>query len=229
MHLFLDAVEQLPLNQDQSTHHHKEQQKYHQKIGQKKFYFELLKLDSRVKDFISENNIIPDLISSHGHTVFHNIKERISHQIGNPFVLYNSLNIPIVYNLRELDVIAGGQGAPLVPFGDKHLFSQYDYCVNIGGIINISYTNNNKTCAFDVCPANTILNYFSRKLNLEFDDKGKIASTGRFIEKLYRDLNKISYYERKSAFYILIMAVLCNIICYYFIWYHFICYYFTRF
>ena len=151
-----------------------------------------------IKDFISENNIIPDLISSHGHTVFHNIKEKISHQIGNPFVLYNGLNVPIVYNLRELDVIAGGQGAPLVPFGDKHLFSQYDYCVNIGGILNISYTNNNTTYAFDVCPANTILNYFSRKLNLEFDDKGKIASTGRFIEKLYRDLNKISYYDSQG-------------------------------
>ena len=70
-----------------------------------------------------------------------------------------------IYNFRELDIIIGGQGAPLVPYGEKHLFSKYDYCINIGGILNLTDLNETKFLAFDVCPANLVLNFLARKLN----------------------------------------------------------------
>ena len=79
-------------------------------------------IKGEIKKFIKESNTRFDLISCHGHTVFHDAKNKINFQIGNPFIIYKSFQIPIVFNFRELDVIMGGQGAPLVPYGDKHLF-----------------------------------------------------------------------------------------------------------
>ena len=110
----------------------------------------LKKLDIELGKFISDETIKlinssnekVDLISSHGHTVFHEPKEKINYQIGNPFEIYNNINIPLVYNFREFDVILGGQGAPLVPYGEEKLFSVINFCVNLGGIINISSLNN---------------------------------------------------------------------------------------
>ena len=168
--------------------------------------YDLKKLDielgefilEKVDIFIKKNKILPDIISSHGHTVFHNIKKKISHQIGNPFVVYEKLKIPYVYNFRELDVIARGQGAPLVPFGDKKLFQDYDYCLNIGGIINITNLKLKEIIAYDICPANIVLNYFSRKLDLEFDDKGKMASCGKLRDQLLNKLNDLHYYKIKG-------------------------------
>ncbi|MEC7895870.1 MAG: anhydro-N-acetylmuramic acid kinase [Bacteroidota bacterium] len=165
--------------------------------------YELKKLDINFGDFISQSikkfiikhKIKPDLIASHGHTVFHNPIEKISLQIGNPLPIFSKIKIPIIYNFRELDIIIGGQGAPLVPYGEKHLFSQYDYCINIGGILNLTDLNETNLLAFDVCPANLVLNFLARKLNMKFDKNGETASKGKMINNLYNKLNNLKYYN----------------------------------
>ena len=151
-----------------------------------------------IKKFIGKNKISIDLISSHGHTVFHNAKKKIHHQIGNPFLIYKTLNFPVIFNFRELDVILGGEGAPLVTFGERELFSEYDYCVNIGGILNISLLKTPNIIGYDVCPANIILNRFSKKLGHEFDEDGQLSKKGENNPELFEKLNQLPFNKIKS-------------------------------
>ena len=155
-------------------------------------------ITEKTNEFITKYRIDPDLISTHGHTVFHDIEEKISHQIGNPFVLYEKIKKPVIYNFREIDVISGGQGAPLVPYGDLKLFKEYDYCVNIGGILNITENNKNNLIAYDVCPANIILNYYSRKIGFDYDKDGKVSGSGNIDLNILKKLNSIKYYKNKG-------------------------------
>ena len=98
--------------------------------------------------------------------------------------------------LEFKDVEFGGQGAPLVPIGDRLLFENYDYCLNLGGFANISFENHSERVAYDICPVNIVLNYYVSKLNLEYDDKGKIASKGEIHEELLANLNKLTFYAK---------------------------------
>src|SRR6185436_10243398 len=111
-----------------------------------------------VKNFLSKNKPKPDLISSHGHTVFHQPENGFTSQVGNGAQIAAAANIVTVCDFRTKDVALGGQGAPLVPIGDALLFSEYDFCLNLGGIANISFEKNKKRIAFDVCPVNMVLN-----------------------------------------------------------------------
>ena len=118
-----------------------------------------------INDFISSFNLNDiDLISSHGHTVFHQPDIGKTLQIGNGMIINKITGIKTVNNFREQDVKLGGQGAPLVPIGDKLLFKKYKYCLNLGGFVNISIKKNNKIFAYDICPLNTVLNFYSKKL-----------------------------------------------------------------
>ena len=105
-----------------------------------------------------------DLVSSHGHTVFHDPEKGITKQIGNGEIIFNNTNINLICDFRTQDVELGGQGAPLVPIGDLNLFKNYKYCLNLGGFGNISIKKNKTIKAFDICPVNTVLNYYSKKL-----------------------------------------------------------------
>ncbi len=168
--------------------------------------YELIKLDHFLGDFIGEktkkfiriNNLNPEIISCHGHTIFHNLQDKISFQIGNANRLFSKLKIPIINNFRELDVIFNGQGAPLVPIGEKLLFYEYKYFVNIGGILNLTIINNKKIIAYDIVPSNIILNNLSNKLNYEYDNKGILAKKGKIIPKVFKQLNSLSYYKKLS-------------------------------
>jgi len=151
-----------------------------------------------INSFISKNKIDKiDFISSHGHTVFHDPENKKTFQIGNRIELMNITEIPVVCNFREQDVILGGQGAPLVPVGDLLLFSDYDYCINLGGFSNISVKSKKKIIAYDICPLNIVLNHYSKTIGLNYDKDGKLAALGKINNCLYSKLNNLSYYKNK--------------------------------
>ncbi len=151
---------------------------------------------TEITNFLKNDKI--DFIASHGHTIFHQPEKKYTLQIGNGNTIANITGLTTISKFRDLDVSLGGQGAPLVPIGDLKLFKNYKYCLNIGGIANLSIKDKNNIIAFDVCPANTILNKISRKLNLNFDNHGEIARRGKIIRKLLRQLNNLDFYKSKS-------------------------------
>lgn len=154
------------------------------------------KFSSEINTFIKENKIEDiDLISSHGHTVFHQPNKKLSLQIGAGHIIANNCKIDTVCDFRKEDVAKGGQGAPLVPIGDQYLFSIYDYCLNIGGIANVSFQLNDKRVAYDICAANMVFNHYANQKNLEFDEDGLIASSGEINFELLEQLNSLEYYQ----------------------------------
>lgn len=120
-----------------------------------------------------------DFIASHGHTVFHQPKKKLTFQLGNGVAINSTTRIPVINDFRSLDVLGGGQGAPLVPIGDHLLFGEYDICLNLGGIANLSMMRGSKRIAFDICYVNMGLNYLANKMNKAFDKNGINASKGK--------------------------------------------------
>lgn len=153
-------------------------------------------LGLQIKNFIENHNISPDFIASHGHTIFHQPENKYTLQIGDGQAISDVVKLPVVYDFRSLDVQLGGQGAPLVPIGDRLLFGNYNYCINFGGIANISYEYNRNRIAFDICPVNMVLNHYSKKLGFEYDDEGQLASKGKLNIDLLNELNKLDYYQQ---------------------------------
>lgn len=148
-----------------------------------------------VRDFLSDKKIEPDFISSHGHTVFHQPKNGFTLQIGSPQHIASITQLPVVADFRTMDVALGGQGAPLVPIGDLLLFSQYDACLNLGGIANVSLKKNDSIIAFDICHCNMVLNYLAEKLGLPYDKGGEIARSGNVISNLSSALDNYEFYQ----------------------------------
>ena len=140
---------------------------------------------------------MPDLISSHGHTVFHKPNISKTLQIGDGRTINKITGIKTVNNFREQDVKLGGQGAPLVPIGDKLLFKKYKYCLNLGGFVNISVKKSNKIFAYDICPLNTVLNFYSKKIGHEYDYDGNFSKTVIINNNLFNELNELSFYFEK--------------------------------
>ena len=101
-----------------------------------------------------------DFIASHGHTVLHEPHKGVTLQVGDGQTIANLTKQKVICDFRVQDVELGGQGAPLVPIGDALLFSQYEFCLNLGGFANISYEIDNQIIAYDICPVNIVLNYY---------------------------------------------------------------------
>ncbi|MDD4109062.1 MAG: anhydro-N-acetylmuramic acid kinase [Prolixibacteraceae bacterium] len=166
---------------------------------------ELLKLHNEygrltgmlVNSFIKANSFYPVLIASHGHTVFHQPGEGVTFQLGNGVVIAKETQTITVADFRQGDVILGGQGAPLVPAGDRLLFADYSFCLNLGGFANISFERDNKRIAFDICPVNFILNYLANIKDMPFDKNGESGRSGKTDLKLLSFLNGIDYYHQQ--------------------------------
>lgn len=146
--------------------------------------------------FIAQE-LIPDCISTHGHTVFHEPAAGYSLQIGSMENIASISNCMVIGDFRQLDVSKGGQGAPLVPIGDLHLFSEFNYCLNLGGIANVSFVEEGAMKAFDICPCNLVLNAYARKKGFDYDDAGHLAAAGAVNQALLSDLNALNYYQVK--------------------------------
>ena len=138
-----------------------------------------------------------DAVCSHGHTILHQPQNGFTLQIGNLPEISSLTNQTVVCDFRVQDVELGGQGAPLVPIGDRILFSDYDYCINLGGFSNVSFEQNGKRIAFDISPVNTVLNFYANQLGLNYDDKGTISRTGKINTDLLNKLNALDYYKLK--------------------------------
>ena len=154
-------------------------------------------LGENINHFIKKFTVVTiDFIASHGHTILHQPDKGITLQVGDGQVIADVTKQKIVCDFRTQDVKLGGQGAPLVPIGDHFLFSEYDYCLNLGGFSNVSFKMKGKRIAFDICPVNIVLNHYANKLGLEYDDNGEIASTGRLNQQLLEQLNALPFYSQ---------------------------------
>lgn len=136
------------------------------------------------------------LVASHGHTTFHH-PPKMTAQLGDGAAIAAETGLPVVSDLRALDVAFGGQGAPVVPIGEKLLLKDYDCYLNLGGIANISFRNEDECIAFDVCPANRVLNLLVANERKEYDAGGELASCGKVNAELLQKLNAFSYYQQQ--------------------------------
>ncbi len=154
-------------------------------------------IGQKVNQFITDRNIhhLVAFIAVHGHTTFHLPEQGVSHQLGNGATIAAATQLPVITNLRSVDVAFGGQGAPIVPIGEKLMFGKYKYFLNIGGIANISIHKDDAVIAFDICPANKVLNMLAAEKGVPYDDGGIISSRGRIHEYLLRRLNELPYYK----------------------------------
>jgi anhydro-N-acetylmuramic acid kinase len=150
------------------------------------------------RKFIQENSLEVDLISSHGHTIFHQPKRGFTFQIGNGANIFAETGIPVVCDFRTQDIALGGQGAPLVPVGDHFLFGDYDACLNLGGFANISTQHNGNRIAFDICAVNIILNHYALQKGFDYDDGGKLSASGNLNTKLFDDLENLNFYKESA-------------------------------
>jgi len=155
-------------------------------------------LGNIINHFIYANKIKNiDAVCSHGHTILHQPEKGITLQIGNLPEIARIVNQKVICDFRVQDVELGGQGAPLVPIGDRILFSDFDYCLNLGGFSNISFEKNSQRIAYDISPVNTVLNFYANKLGLDYDNEGRISKEGVFNIKLFKKLNNIEFYRKK--------------------------------
>lgn len=158
-----------------------------------------------IAKFNAKYNLKPLFVAVHGHTVFHQPTNStkpdsigFTTQIGDGSAIAAKSNCCIINSFRNKDVALGGQGAPLVPIGDKLLFPQYDFCLNLGGFSNISFDNNKgERIAFDISPCNMLLNYICETINLSHDDNGNLAKSGTIIPNMLKELNTLKFYDSK--------------------------------
>lgn len=155
-------------------------------------------LGQQVKAFLQQQAVQPDFVASHGHTIFHQPEQHISLQLGNGAYLAANAQLPVVCDFRTLDIALGGQGAPLVPIGDKFLFDQYDFCINLGGISNVSYATNGQRQAFDISACNMLLNTLANSISLPYDAGGALARTGKLLPNLLAELNAPLYFAQAA-------------------------------
>jgi len=148
-----------------------------------------------VVKFLKDMSDQPDFIGAHGHTIFHQPKNGLTFQMFNGALMAAETGITTVCDFRSTDVAYGGQGAPLVPIGDQLLYAEYVACVNIGGIANVSFDMQGRRVAFDIGPANLILNLLAAREGKLYDENGRMASAGRMIPSLAEELNMLLYYE----------------------------------
>lgn len=156
-------------------------------------------MGEQVKDFCEKHRLEPHAVCSHGHTVFHQPSVGLTHQVGNGWAIHQASGQIVINDFRMLDVQLGGQGAPLVPIGDQMLFPEADFCLNLGGISNISMESNGARVAFDCSPFNLLLNSEAKKLGKPFDEGGTIARSGEVNLPLFKALNQIGFYSEKAS------------------------------
>ena len=138
-----------------------------------------------------------DFIASHGQTVFHQPENQMTSQIGDGASIAAETGLPVVCNFRTTDVALNGQGTPIAPIGDKLLYGGFKFCLNLGGISNLSLKlDDGRVLGWDVSGCNMVLNMLAAEMDLEVDKDGGIAREGNVHQELLNDLNTQWYYEK---------------------------------
>ncbi len=137
-----------------------------------------------------------DLIASHGHTIFHQPRASFTTQIGSGASIAAITGITTVCDFRSTDMALGGQGAPLVPLGEKLLFQHYRAFLNIGGICNIALHAPTRVTGYDVCIGNQALDHLAQQSGAAYDKGGKLASTGKVDPELLKRLNALPFHKQ---------------------------------
>jgi anhydro-N-acetylmuramic acid kinase len=155
----------------------------------------------QVASFISRHDLAHKVhfIASHGHTVFHEPHNNTTYQIGDGASIAAIVGLPVITDLRSMDVALGGQGAPIVPIADRMLFGNYDYLLNLGGIANITIQNyNGSQLAFDICPANQALNALAKLEGKLMDEGGQMAAGGTLLQEIATQLSAHTFYQQTA-------------------------------
>lgn len=154
-------------------------------------------MGAEINQFITKHQLEHKvhLVASHGHTVFHEPQNKLSFQLGDGAAISVALQLPVVSDLRNMDVALGGQGAPIVPLAEQLLWPETSCFLNLGGIANISIHQNDRVLGFDVCPANRILNELAAEAGLPFDNDGNLAASGACLPEVLASLNALDYYN----------------------------------
>ena len=155
-------------------------------------------IGKQIIDFCADQPEKPEMIASHGHTIFHQPDMKLTVQIGNGAFIAATTGIPTICDFRNLDVALDGQGAPLVPIGDELLFDEYEFCLNLGGIANVSFREDGIRRAFDICPANMAFNHFTKELGYEYDLNGSMGRSGMVHPELLNLLNSLDFYKHEG-------------------------------
>jgi anhydro-N-acetylmuramic acid kinase len=155
-------------------------------------------IGTMVNKFIEANQLQyqVQLVSSHGHTTFHMPSQKMTGQLGDGAAIAATTGINTVTDLRAMDLALGGQGAPIVPIGEKILLGDYNFFLNLGGIANLSLNDPGQYLAFDVCPANRVLNMLAAQKGKAYDHGGAMAASGQVNEQLLDTLNALEYYNQ---------------------------------
>lgn len=148
-----------------------------------------------VRKLQEKNGLKAEAVGFHGPTVFHQPRHQLSFQLGAPEVLARRLGIPVVADYRTPDLELGGRGAPLVPFGDRFLFGEYDACLNLGGFANGSEEIDGVRTASDICACNYVLDRLARLLGKPYDDHGTLAASGQRIESWIERWNALPFLQ----------------------------------
>ncbi|NJB85014.1 anhydro-N-acetylmuramic acid kinase [Lewinella marina] len=167
---------------------------------------ELLRLDAELGDWIGQQAAAfldekprPGIVGCHGHTVYHEPELGYTLQIGHGARIAGHLGVPVVTDLRSADIAAGGQGAPLAPVADRHLFPQYAAFLNLGGIANFSLRlPSGDYAAGDVSGCCQIMDRLARETGAEYDDDGKLARSGHPLPELTAALDELPFHRRPS-------------------------------
>ena len=137
-----------------------------------------------------------EAIGYHGHTHSHFPELGFTRQLGNPATIAALTGLPVIADLRAADIAVGGQGAPLAPVADLHLFPEHRAFLNLGGIANLSYRRDDGDfIAGDITGCCQVLDRLAQQLGQPYDKNGDLARGGRYDEAFATALSAPAYHR----------------------------------
>ncbi|MCZ4408079.1 anhydro-N-acetylmuramic acid kinase [Cryomorphaceae bacterium 1068] len=150
-----------------------------------------------INSFQNKTGSLARFIGIHGQTIFHEPNSQLTVQMLNGGLIAAETGLTTVCDFRRADMALDGQGAPLVPIGDRDLFGEYNACLNLGGFANLSAKVDGERVAFDICAVNIVLNLLAKKIGKDYDDRGQIAASGKLNRELLNQLNSLAFYKER--------------------------------